>query len=98
MQKDLERSNLSGGHFFYSMWQGYRDSAYQQGFEDWLNGKGFRYIYLHTSGHAKVSDIRRVIDGLEPKKIVPIHTLQPDTFLKYSVKVELQKDERAFEI
>ena len=98
MQKDLERSNLSGGHFFYSMWQGYRDSAYQQGFEDWLNGKGFRYIYLHTSGHAKVSDIRRVIDGLAPKKIVPIHTLQPDTFLKYSVKVELQKDERAFEI
>lgn len=98
MQKDLERCDLSGGYFFYSMWQGYRNSAYQQTFEKWLDDRGFEKIFLHTSGHAKVSDIQRLIDGLNPKKIIPIHTMLPDAFLNYSDKVELQKDCVAFEI
>jgi len=98
MQKDLERCNISGGTFFYSMWQGYRDSAYQQKFESWLDAKNFKKVFLHTSGHAKITDIRRLIDGLNPKKIVPIHTMQPNAFLEYSDKVELQEDGIAFEI
>ena len=98
MQKDLERCNLSGGTFFYSMWQGYRDSAYQQIFENWLDTKGFSKVFLHTSGHAKVSDIQRLIDGLEPKKIIPIHTMRPSAFLDYSDKVELKSDGIVFEI
>jgi len=98
MKKDLERCNLADGVLIYSMWQGYRESAYQQTFEKWLGEVGFRNVYLHTSGHAKVSDIRRLIDGLEPKKIVPIHTMQPDMFLDYSDKVELQKDGVSFSV
>jgi len=98
MQNDLEKCNLSGGAFFYSMWQGYRDSDYQQKFENWLDAKGFNKNFLHTSGHAKVSDIKRLIDGLNPKKIVPIHTMQPNAFLEYSDKVDLQSDGVAFEI
>ncbi len=35
---------------------------------------------LHTSGHASVSDIRKVIDKLRPKKIAPIHTMVPEGF------------------
>ena len=98
MQKDLERCNISGGTFFYSMWQGYRDSAYQQKFENWLDTHEFNKILLHTSGHAKVSDIRRLIDGLNPKKIVPIHTMMPDAFQDYSTAVELQRDGVLFEV
>lgn len=98
MQKDLERCNLSGGTFFYSMWKGYRDSAYQQRFESWLDASRFEKIFLHTSGHAKIIDIRRFIDGLEPKKIIPIHTTMPDAFRDYSDKVELKNDGVMFEI
>lgn len=95
---DLDKCDLSGGTFFYSMWQGYRDSDYQQKFEKWLDERGFNKAFLHTSGHAKVSDIRRLIDGLNPKKIVPIHTMSPNAFLEYSAQVELQKDGVEFEI
>ena len=98
MIKDLEKCNLSGGTFFYSMWQGYRESTYQQAFESWLKDNGFNSIFLHTSGHAKISDIRRLINGLEPKKIIPIHTMMPEAFYDYSEKVELKKDGEGFEI
>ncbi|MCL2147013.1 MAG: hypothetical protein FWH52_04305 [Synergistaceae bacterium] len=67
-----------------------------------LDGKvglfGIRQTSLHTSGHARVSDIQRLIDGLQPKRIVPIHTMQPDAFLSYSDKVTLQTDGVMFEI
>jgi ribonuclease J len=76
MKKDLERCNLSGGTFIYSMWQGYRESKYQQGFESWLHERGFRDDFLHTSGHARVSDILRLIDGVNPKKIILYISLQ----------------------
>ncbi|MDR2728840.1 MAG: MBL fold metallo-hydrolase [Chitinispirillales bacterium] len=61
MLKDLELCNLSGGTFFYSMWQGYRNNDYQQRFEKWLSEHGFRDVFLHTSGHTTVSDIRRLM-------------------------------------
>lgn len=98
MKKDLERCNLSCGTFIYSMWQGYRASDYQQKFENWLSERGFKTTFLHTSGHATVSDIKRLMDGLNPKQIVPIHTMMPDTFLDYSDKVELMKDGVMFEV
>jgi hypothetical protein len=37
-----------------------------------------------------------LIDGLNPKKIVPIHTMMPEAFLDYSDKVELKKDGEVF--
>jgi len=80
------------------MWQGYRDSAYQQRFEKWLAERGFRSTFLHTSGHAKVSDIRKLIDGLNPRIIVPIHTMQPEAFYDYSDKIVLQTDGIAFNV
>jgi len=98
MKKDLERCKLANGVFVYSMWQGYRDNAYQQSFEKWLRGQGFDNIHMHTSGHAKVSDIKRLIDGLRPKKIVPIHTMLPDAFTEFSGRVELQRDGVPFDI
>ena len=50
----------------------------------------FHNVYLRTNGHATVSDIRRLIDGANPNKIIPIHTMQPDAFLSYSDKVEVK--------
>ena len=98
MKKDLEKCHFSNGLFIYSMWQGYRDSEYQQSFENRLGERGIRKTFMHTSGHAKISDICRLINGLNPKKIIPIHTMQPEAFFDYSNKVELQRDGTAFEI
>ena len=52
MIKDLARCGLHDGLFFYSLWNGYRDAAYQQKFEESLQQSGFDLRALHTSGHA----------------------------------------------
>jgi ribonuclease J len=98
MQQDIAGSELKGGLFIYSMWQGYRSSDYQQRFENYLSQTGFQLIAIHTSGHASVSDIKRVIEGLEPKRIIPIHTMMPDAFKDISNKTELKEDGKVFEV
>ena len=98
MRSDIERCGLHDGVFLYSLWNGYRNSSYQQYFENTLKKAGFSLETSHTSGHASVADIKRVISGLDPQKLVPIHTMQPDAFIDYSDKTDLKDDGLAFEV
>lgn len=98
MMKDLEKCNLKNGLFVYSMWQGYRENDYQKRFENFLNINGFETKYIHTSGHAAISDIKRVIYELNPKKIIPIHTMFPKSFIDISNKIELLEDGKTINI
>lgn len=98
MRMDIEKCGLHDGVFLYSLWSGYRDNAYQQIFEKSLENAGFSLESLHTSGHAAVVDIKRVINGLDPQKLIPIHTMHPDAFCNFSEKTELKDDGVAFEV
>jgi len=98
MQRDMEKCNLHDGLFIYSLWQGYRDSQYQQRFEDYLKRTGFKLKALHTSGHASASEIEKVINNLNPKRLIPIHTMVPHAFTGISDKTELKEDGKEFEI
>lgn len=98
MKKDIELAGLRNGLFIYSMWSGYRESEYQRDFEKTLVEQGFTLDSLHTSGHASLEDIRRVIFGLSPKQIVPIHTMVPEMFNDISGNVIIRDDGVSFEV
>jgi ribonuclease J len=98
MRIDIEKCGIHNGIFLYSLWEGYRNDKYQQTFERSLESAGFTLESLHTSGHATVSDIRRVIKDLDPKKLIPIHTMHPDTFYDFSDRTERKKDGVKFEV
>ncbi len=93
---DIKSIGLTNGIFIYSLWSGYRDSDYQKKFEDKLAKSRFSIHELHTSGHATVSDIQKVMTELEPKQIIPIHTMVPDAFVEFSEKVALKEDRKTF--
>lgn len=63
-----------------------------------LTRSGFTIDVPHTSGHATVSDILRVITDLEPKQIIPVHTMVPYSFVGLSKNVVLKEDGKAFNI
>jgi ribonuclease J len=96
MRRDIENVGLQNGLFVYSLWSGYRNSEYQREFENYLVRAGFKADFLHTSGHATIADIRRVIRGLEPKQIIPIHTMMPDSFIGITENVVLKEDGKKF--
>lgn len=98
IRMDIEAAGLQNGIFIYSLWNGYRGNEYQKEFESYLNRSGFTTDVLHTSGHATTSDILRVITELEPKQIIPIHTIAPYSFIGLSKNVVLKEDGKSFNI
>lgn len=98
MKTDIERIELQKGLFIYSLWGGYRESSYQKDFEASLANAGFVFDELHTSGHASLNDIKRVLTGLNPKQIIPIHTMEPDLFTSLSADSAVKNDGETFSI
>ena len=83
MLKDLEYiKGLEDGMFIYSMWDGYKKEKTTREFIDFLVGKGMTEKQIHTSGHADRDALKRMIEVLKPKNLVPIHTFEGDEYGK----------------
>ena len=63
-----------------------------------MSNTGFTLTSLHTSGHATISDITKVINALDAKKIVSIHTLNPEVASTLSKDVVRLEDGEEYEV
>ena len=88
----LSRFDPAQGIILYSMWDGYRTKE-NSTIPSFLSLAG-RWEYLHTSGHAAVEDIQRVIDISDPDIVIPMHTDDPYRLqnLHASSKIIVLKD------
>jgi len=81
MQKDLERINdIDNGNLIYSMWEGYLKKTNTKKFVDYLRSRGFSINHIHTSGHADRKTLKKMVDAIKPKNIVPIHTFEKEKY------------------
>ena len=78
MQRYLEELSkalpFDGGVLFYSMWDGYKEKEDVAAFLRFMQDKGVRVIDLHTSGHADAETIQALIQDVDPRYIIPVHT------------------------
>ena len=68
----------------YSMWNGYLQRPEMASFLD-----GYDWEALHTSGHADRETIRALIETVQPKAIIPLHTEAPEAFLELAGNAEV---------
>ncbi len=94
MQTDLEHMpGIDGGNLIYSMWEGYLQKTDTKKFIDYLTGRKFNMYKIHTSGHADIETLKKMVDAIKPKAIVPIHTFSGSEYKKiFSVPVVELKD------
>ena len=77
MRKDLDKINeIDGGNFIYSMWEGYLQKPTTKKFVDYLRNRKFKVHKIHTSGHADTKTLKKMVEAIKPKNIVPIHTFE----------------------
>ena len=69
--------NLAGAEVIYSMWDGYLKDGKLQAQLDALN---IPLTKIHTSGHADIPTLKRLVAALQPKNITPIHSEHPQLF------------------
>ena len=75
MKFDLDHiPNIDGGNLIYSLWEGYLQKDNTKRFIEYLLNKQFRIHKVHTSGHANIETLTKMVNAIQPKKIIPIHT------------------------
>ncbi|MCS6784103.1 MAG: MBL fold metallo-hydrolase [Candidatus Caldarchaeum sp.] len=50
--------------------------------ENWVNLLELRFYHVHSSGHASQTDLLNIIERIQPKKVIPIHTEMQELFPK----------------
>lgn len=81
MLKDLEHiKGIDSGFLIYSMWDGYQKERHTKEFIDTLVSKGMTQRNIHTSGHADRGALKRMVEVLKPKNLVPIHTFEGEEY------------------
>lgn len=76
-------NSLNDGNVIYSQWDGYLSKDQKLAdFITFLNSKNMKLIKLHTSGHSDVSTLKKYVDAVKPKYLIPIHTDKPEMYKK----------------
>ncbi len=91
MLAELEAAvDLAGSALVWSQWAGYlaRDARLQE----FLGRSGLPVVHHHTSGHADVPALQRLVAAVAPERVVPIHTEAPERFRELFERVELRAD------
>ena len=74
------------GTFVYSMSEHYIEGEGNEEYRDclnnWLNHFGMKLEQIHCSGHADYAGVKKMIDGVSAKRVIPVHTENPDAFKK----------------
>lgn len=79
---------IMGAKIIYSMWEGYLSEE----FNNYCRQKGLVIEQVHTSGHAVVEDLKIFANALHPKKLIPIHTFEPQQYSQLFNNVVFVKD------
>jgi ribonuclease J len=88
----LRTGVLTGGLVVWSLWPGYLKDDGGQRLRSSLDAAGVPLVLDHTSGHASVSDLRRLVGAVNPGVVVPIHTEGADHYAKVFSRVESHSD------
>lgn len=81
MKKDLEYiQNINGGNLIYSLWEGYLEKQFVKDFVNYLKERKCGFYSIHTSGHADIYSLKKLVKAISPKFIVPIHTFESERY------------------
>ena len=76
----------------WSLWDGYLAEPSGIRLRAALDAAGVPLVHLHTSGHASVTDLRRLVAELTPTRVVPIHSEAGDRYPELFPNVDRQAD------
>ncbi len=59
----------------------------------WLEKYGLKKVHCHCSGHASGIELVNIVNVIDPKVVIPIHTESPDLFpIFFGAKVKIVKE------
>ncbi len=81
----------AGGHFIHSMSEPFSEEDIDRNvMHRWLDHFGLRFHQIHASGHCPSKDLKEIINQIQPKQLMPIHTEYPELFRKLFGRLDVK--------
>lgn len=94
MLGDVDRADcLTGAVAVWSQWEGYLHQDKGIKIAEAFAARGIPLEHAHTSGHASISDLKRLADAIAPRMLVPIHTFESHRFSDHFGAIVRQKND-----
>jgi ribonuclease J len=94
----VEAGALQSGAVVWSLWGGYLQQPSGLRLQQLLRDADIPLVEHHTSGHAHVDDLARLVDAFDPARVVPIHSEATDQFEHHFPRVERHDDGEWWEV
>lgn len=98
LESDFGGTLPAGTRCLYSRWSGYLDRPDWQTTQAALSHVEGDLIETHTSGHIYASDIADLVEQINAKLVMPVHTFEPERFTNIAPNVRLLEDGATFTI
>jgi ribonuclease J len=74
-----------GGTYIHAATEAYNEEGEREEevIRNWVSHLGFHYHQLHASGHAPMPEVAVLVDQIDARRVVPIHTEHPELFKKF---------------
>ncbi len=76
----LQKIETKQMRFVKSIWSGYWDEPKTARFREWVEANCEQLPDIHSSGHADIASLQRIVEHISPKYLIPIHTDSPNRF------------------
>lgn len=76
----LQKITAKHIRFVKSIWSGYWEEPKTERFRTWIEENCEQLPDIHSSGHADTASLQRIVDFIQPKHLIPIHTNSPNRF------------------
>lgn len=83
---------LTSGVLVWSLWSGYLEEPSGRRLLDQAAAAGVPGEHHHTSGHAPLPDLQRLVRAIRPRQVVPIHTEGAGEYARHFAGVTRQGD------
>jgi ribonuclease J len=88
----LRAGALASGVVVWSLWSGYLAEPSGTRLRAVVAAAGVRFVEHHTSGHAPLVDLQRLVAAIKPVRIVPIHTEGAEEYSQHFPAVTPRED------
>lgn len=95
---DFVRQLPSGCRCLYSYWAGYLIRQDWIGLQEAVKAAGGDFIPAHASGHIYIADLIELVNAINARTVIPIHTFEPQEFQRHFDNVHLLSDGSPWEV
>lgn len=89
-----------GSSYIYSLTEPFNDEM-ELDFvrvHNWIKHFKLKYHTAHASGHMSNAELKQMIEEINPKKVIPVHTEKPELFRKIAKNVEIVKEGKPYQV